>query len=134
MWKKRCSFCWRAGWCIVSKNEPRRPLNGTFELTGRCDLHCKMCLMRVDAPRMEALGLRERTAEEWIDMARQAARLRALNVHSVIAAARTVSEAEAARYSALQTGMPLKAFARTVSHGFLRALRSGYRNNCIGKM
>lgn len=73
MWKKRCSFCWRAGWCIVSKNEPRRPLNGTFELTGRCDLHCKMCLMRVDAPRMEALGLRERTAEEWIDMARQAA-------------------------------------------------------------
>lgn len=51
----------------------RCPVNGTFELTGRCNLSCKMCLVRVDKKRIEELGLRERTAEEWIDMARQAA-------------------------------------------------------------
>lgn len=51
----------------------RCPVNGTFELTGRCNLSCKMCLIRVDKKRIEELGLRERTAEEWIDMARQAA-------------------------------------------------------------
>lgn len=51
----------------------RCPVNGTFELTGRCNLNCKMCLVRVDKKRIEELGLRERTAEEWIDMARQAA-------------------------------------------------------------
>lgn len=49
----------------------RYPLNGTFELTGRCNLQCKMCLMRVDSRRMQELNLRERTAEEWIDMAKQ---------------------------------------------------------------
>lgn len=54
--------------------EPNRhPLNGTFELTGRCNLSCKMCLVRVDRKRMAELNLRERTGEEWIDMARQAA-------------------------------------------------------------
>ena len=51
----------------------RCPVNGTFELTGRCNLSCKMCLVRVDKKRIEELGLRERTAEEWIDMARQVA-------------------------------------------------------------
>ena len=51
----------------------RHPLSGTFELTGRCNLSCKMCLVRVDRKRMAELNLRERTGEEWIDMARQAA-------------------------------------------------------------
>ena len=57
------------------KNEkPKRlPINGTFELTGRCNLNCKMCLVRVDHKRIQELGYRERTAEEWIDMAKQAA-------------------------------------------------------------
>lgn len=55
-------------------HEPsRHPLNGTFELTGRCNLSCKMCLVRVDRQRMAEQNLRERTGEEWIDMARQAA-------------------------------------------------------------
>lgn len=49
----------------------RIPLNGTFELTARCNLQCKMCLVRIDDKRMKELGGRERTAEEWIDMARQ---------------------------------------------------------------
>lgn len=50
----------------------RIPLSGTFELTGRCNLGCKMCLVRVDNKRIHELGLHERTAEEWIDMAHQA--------------------------------------------------------------
>lgn len=55
-------------------NMPKRyPLNGTFELTGRCNLTCKMCLVRVDSERITSLGERERTAAEWIDMAKQAA-------------------------------------------------------------
>lgn len=52
-------------------NKKRFPMNGTFELTGRCNLGCKMCLVRVDCERMKELNLRERTAEEWIDMAEQ---------------------------------------------------------------
>lgn len=51
----------------------RIPFEGIFELTGRCNFNCKMCLVRVDEKRIRELGLRERTAEEWIDMAEQAA-------------------------------------------------------------
>jgi MoaA/NifB/PqqE/SkfB family radical SAM enzyme len=49
----------------------RFPLNGTFELTARCNLSCKMCLIRIDNKRMAELGGRERTAEEWIHMAQE---------------------------------------------------------------
>lgn len=52
----------------------RYPINGTFELTGRCNLGCKMCLVRVDAVRIKELGLREHTADEWIYMAEQASK------------------------------------------------------------
>lgn len=54
--------------------QKRIPLNGTFELTGRCNLSCKMCLVRVDQKRIQELELRERTADEWIHMAEQAAK------------------------------------------------------------
>ena len=50
----------------------RIPLSGTFELTGRCNLSCKMCLVRVNGSRIRELGCRERTADEWIHMAEQA--------------------------------------------------------------
>ena len=53
-------------------DKKRLPLNGTFELTGRCNLACKMCLVRVDDERIKKLGFRERTAREWIQMAEQA--------------------------------------------------------------
>ena len=54
------------------KEMPRRlPINGTFELTGRCNLNCRMCYVHVDQQRINELGYRERTADEWIDMARQ---------------------------------------------------------------
>ncbi len=49
----------------------RYPLNGTFELTARCNLSCKMCFIRIDNKRMAELGGRERTADEWIHMAEE---------------------------------------------------------------
>lgn len=49
----------------------RYPWNATFELTARCNLHCKMCLIHMDGKRMAELGGRERTAEEWIGMAKE---------------------------------------------------------------
>lgn len=53
-------------------NEERYPLNGTFELTGRCNLSCKMCLVRIGQQQICESGMREKTAREWIDMAEQA--------------------------------------------------------------
>lgn len=47
------------------------PVSGVFELTPRCNLRCKMCYVRLTPEQMAPLG-RERTAEEWLDMARQA--------------------------------------------------------------
>ena len=52
-------------------NEEPYPLNGTFELTGRCNLSCKMCLVRIGQQQICESGMRERTAGEWIDMAEQ---------------------------------------------------------------
>ena len=46
------------------------PSSGIFELTPRCNLRCKMCYVRLDPCQMAPLG-RERTKEEWLDMARQ---------------------------------------------------------------
>lgn len=54
-----------------TKKIDRIPLNSTFELTARCNLQCKMCLIRIDNKRISELGGRERTAEEWIQMARE---------------------------------------------------------------
>ncbi len=51
----------------------RYPLEGTFELTARCNLRCKMCYVRIDGDDVRRSGRRERTAEEWIHMAEQAA-------------------------------------------------------------
>ena len=51
----------------------RNPTNGTFELTVRCNLHCKMCLFRHADSENAALRTSELTAAEWIDLARQAA-------------------------------------------------------------
>ncbi len=51
----------------------RIPVDGTFELTVRCNLHCKMCLFRHDDSENGEILKREMTADEWIDMAAQAA-------------------------------------------------------------
>ncbi len=49
----------------------RIPLNGTFELTARCNLECKMCMIRIDHRQMSELGGRERTFKEWVSMAHE---------------------------------------------------------------
>lgn len=56
----------------MDRNEMMRyPWNATFELTARCNLKCKMCLIRMDREEMAELEGRERTAEEWIAMAKE---------------------------------------------------------------
>ena len=52
----------------------RRPESGAFELTIRCNLHCKMCFVRHNDSEIPTLIAAEKTADEWIDMAGQAAR------------------------------------------------------------
>lgn len=58
---------------ILREMPERNPTNGTFELTVRCNLHCKMCMFRHDDSENPELMAKELTAEQWIDMARQAA-------------------------------------------------------------
>lgn len=55
------------------------PLGGTFELTPRCNLRCKMCYIRLDKSEMELIG-REKTAKEWIALAKDAADAGTLNL------------------------------------------------------
>lgn len=43
------------------------PVSGTFELTPRCNMNCRMCYIRMSEAEMCARG-REYTAEEWIRM------------------------------------------------------------------
>lgn len=47
------------------------PVSGTFELTPRCNLACRMCYVRLTPEQMAPLG-RERTAGEWLELAAQA--------------------------------------------------------------
>ena len=58
---------------MLTRMPDRTPQNGTFELTVRCNLRCKMCLFRHDDSENAAIMDKELTAEQWIDMARQVA-------------------------------------------------------------
>lgn len=49
----------------------RVPVSGTFELTSRCNLNCKMCYVHMTPAQQELVG-RELTAEEWIKLGRDA--------------------------------------------------------------
>jgi len=49
----------------------RVPISGQFELTARCNLQCKMCYVCKSANDEEAIQ-RERTAAEWISLAKEA--------------------------------------------------------------
>jgi MoaA/NifB/PqqE/SkfB family radical SAM enzyme len=51
--------------------EKRIPIIGEFELTARCNLQCKMCYVCRAASDRDAI-LRERTAQEWIQLAKEA--------------------------------------------------------------
>ena len=49
----------------------RQPINGTFELTARCNLRCRMCYVR-HAAGDATCRARELTASQWLELARQA--------------------------------------------------------------
>lgn len=48
------------------------PFSGTFELTPCCNMNCKMCYVRMTKEEQKSTGRRELTAQEWIELARQA--------------------------------------------------------------
>lgn len=48
----------------------RTPINGSLELLPLCNMNCDMCYVRLSHEEMEANG-RIRTADEWLDIARQ---------------------------------------------------------------
>lgn len=58
---------------IIHKMPKRCPTDGTFELTVRCNLHCKMCLFRHDDSENQEIIAKEMTAEQWINIADQVA-------------------------------------------------------------
>lgn len=49
------------------------PVLGTFELTPRCNLRCKMCYVRMTPEQMAPLG-QERTTRQWLQLAEDAVR------------------------------------------------------------
>jgi radical SAM protein with 4Fe4S-binding SPASM domain len=49
----------------------RQPVNGTFELTERCNLACRMCYV-CQSPGDAALRAGELSAERWLELARDA--------------------------------------------------------------
>lgn len=58
---------------LLSQMPSRIPIDGTFELTVRCNLHCKMCLFRHADCENALLRQNELTTRQWISLARQAA-------------------------------------------------------------
>ena len=46
------------------------PFSGSFELTPRCNMNCKMCYIRMTEKEMAQVG-RELTVEEWLRIARE---------------------------------------------------------------
>lgn len=63
------------------KQMPNRiPIDGTFELTVRCNLHCKMCLFRHDDSEYPSMIDKELTTKQWIDIADQVAKAGTLSL------------------------------------------------------
>lgn len=46
------------------------PIGGTFELSPLCNMNCDMCFIRLNQEEMSHIG-RLKTADEWLDIARQ---------------------------------------------------------------
>lgn len=55
------------------------PLGGTFELTARCNLKCKMCFIRLDKSQVDEIG-KELDAKQWISLAKEAVASGTLNL------------------------------------------------------
>lgn len=47
----------------------RVPISGTFELTPRCNMNCRMCYIRMSEEQMKERG-REYTVSEWVELAK----------------------------------------------------------------
>lgn len=57
---------------VYKKGAARRiPVSGTFELTSRCNLSCRMCYVHMSKDEQEKVG-RELTTRQWIDLGREA--------------------------------------------------------------
>lgn len=52
--------------------QSRTPLSGTFELSPKCNMNCRMCYIRMTESEIQKIG-RERTAEEWIALGKSCA-------------------------------------------------------------
>lgn len=48
------------------------PLSGTFELSPLCNMDCRMCYVKMTPEDMKASGGRQRTLEEWVELAKEA--------------------------------------------------------------
>lgn len=51
--------------------ENKMPIHATFELTPRCGFNCRMCYVHLSGENISKIG-RELTADEWLDLGRQA--------------------------------------------------------------
>lgn len=49
----------------------KTPLSGAFEISPLCNMDCKMCYIKMTKGEMNKVG-RQRTIDEWIDIAKQA--------------------------------------------------------------
>lgn len=47
------------------------PIDGTFELTPRCSMSCKMCYIVMNEQQIRDSGKREKTAKEWLNLAEE---------------------------------------------------------------
>lgn len=57
---------------VYRKGAIRRiPVSGTFELTSRCNLSCRMCYVHMTKDEQDKKG-RELTTQQWIDLGREA--------------------------------------------------------------
>ncbi len=56
---------------FTAAREKGTPLSGTFELTSRCTLNCKMCYIHRSADSCEAIKS-EKSTEWWLNLAREA--------------------------------------------------------------
>ena len=48
------------------------PISGNFELTARCNFNCPMCYVHQTPEQLAASGKQELTAEQWLNIAREA--------------------------------------------------------------
>lgn len=61
--------------------ETATPIQATFELTPRCNFNCRMCYVHLPVERIPQVGGgRELTADEWLDIGRQAAEMGVLSL------------------------------------------------------